>query len=73
MRSETEKFKCFSYKELLKREKVSLDIIWIKDKSLEDTENLPPPQEIANEIIENLEFALKQFREILEDLDDEDF
>ena len=70
-RTETERFKCFPYEELLKREKVNLDIVWIKDESLEETENLPPPQEIADEIIENLEFALDQFKEIAEDLEDD--
>ena len=68
-RTETERFKCFSYEEFLKREKFNLDIIWIKDESLEETENLPPPQEIVYEIIENLEFALEQFKEIAEELD----
>ena len=47
------------------------DITWIKDERLDESENLPPPQEIADEIIENLEFALEQFQEIAEELDDD--
>ena len=43
----------------MQRDKVSLDIFWIKDESLEDTENLPEPDVIAQEIMENLEAALE--------------
>jgi len=48
---------------------VSLDIFWLKDESLEDTENLPDPDVLAMEIAENLESALDQFRAISEDLE----
>lgn len=51
-----------------KRDKASLDIFWLKDESLEDSENLPAPEIIAGEIIENLESALQQFSEIEETL-----
>jgi type I restriction enzyme M protein len=67
-RQETDRFKAFPLDELLKRDKVSLDIFWLKDESLEDLENLPEPQVIASEIRENLESALEQFKEIEEDL-----
>lgn len=67
-RKESERFKVFSYEELLKRDKVSLDIFWLKDESLEDTENLPDPDIIAGEIVENLESALEQFSSISEEL-----
>ncbi len=69
-REETERFKRFSYDELTQRDKVSLDIIWIKDESLEDMENLPDPDILALEIAENLESALDQFRGIYEDLEE---
>jgi hypothetical protein len=46
------------------RDKASLDIFWLRDESLEDTENLPPPDVIAAEIVEDLEAALAQFAEI---------
>jgi len=68
-REETERFKRFSYNELMQRDKVSLDIIWLKDESLEDMENLPDPDVLALEITENLESALDQFRAIYEDFD----
>lgn len=67
-RRETERFKSFTYDELMKREKVSLDIFWLRDESLEDSENLPAPEIIAEEIVENLESALEQFGEIQDSL-----
>jgi len=67
-RQETERFKSFSYEELLQRDKLSLDIFWLRDESLEGSENLPPPEIIAKEITENLESALEQFAGIEEDL-----
>lgn len=67
-RKEAERFKAFTYEELLKRDKVNLDIFWLKDESLEDSANLPPPDEIAEEIVEDLEAALEQFSAVLEDL-----
>ena len=68
-RKESERFKCFTYKELLQRDKVSLDISWLKDDSLEDSENLPPPSELASDIIDNLKNALEQFEEIEDELE----
>ncbi len=67
-RKETDRFHSFSYDELIQRDKVNLDIFWIKDESLEDAENLPEPSVLAAEIIENLEAALDQFRGVLEGL-----
>lgn len=55
----------FTYEELTARDKTSLDIFWLKDKSLTDLDNLPEPDELAEEIIENLEAGLNNFREIL--------
>jgi type I restriction enzyme M protein len=54
----------FSYDEILIRDKTSLDITWIKDKSLTDLDNLPDPDVLANEIIENLEAGIESFKEI---------
>ena len=54
----------FTYKEIIARDKTSLDITWLRDKSLTDLDNLPEPDEIAREIIENLEAGLESFREI---------
>ena len=55
----------FSYDELVVRDKTSLDLFWLKDKSLTDLDNLPEPDELAEEIIENLEAGLNSFREVL--------
>lgn len=52
----------------MQRDKASLDIFWLKDESLEDSENLPDPDVLAGEIVENLEAALEQFSSIYEDL-----
>jgi len=67
-RTETEQFRAFTYDELMQRDKVSLDIFWLKDESLEDMENLPAPDVLAAEIVENLRAALEQFGGIVEDL-----
>jgi len=70
-RKENERFKCFPYDDLIKRDKVNLDIFWLKDESLEDSANLPSPDIIAAEIMEDLEAALEQFAEIAADLKQE--
>lgn len=63
-RVESERFKSFSYDQLLERDKVSLDILWLRDESLEDTDNLPSPDILAAEIVADLEAALTEFAEI---------
>ncbi|MGR8935980.1 MAG: N-6 DNA methylase [Gammaproteobacteria bacterium] len=58
------RWRMFSYEQILARDKTSLDIFWLKDKSLADLDNLPEPDEIAAEIIDNVEAGLACFREI---------
>lgn len=58
----------FSVDEILKRDKTSLDIFWIKDKSLADLDNLPDPDVLADDIIENLQSALESFQELKKQL-----
>ncbi|MCK4450566.1 MAG: SAM-dependent DNA methyltransferase, partial [Anaerolineae bacterium] len=60
------RWRVFSYEELMARDKVNLDIFWLRDESLEDTENLPDPDVLAAEIVDDLEAALEQFRAIAE-------
>ncbi len=67
-RKETERFKSFTYDELTKRDKVNLDIFWLKDEALEESANLPAPEVIAADITADLEAALEQFATIAEDL-----
>jgi type I restriction enzyme M protein len=67
-RVETERFHAFTYEELVKRDKASLDIFWLKDDSLEDSANLPAPDVIAAEIVEDLQAALDEFALIAADL-----
>jgi len=62
------RWRAFAYEDLLARDKVNLDIFWLRDESLEETANLPEPDVLAAEIVEDLEAALEQFRAILEDL-----
>ena len=64
-REETERFHKFSYEDIITRDKTSLDIFWLKDNSLGDLENLPNPDELALDIVENLEAALGSFRQIV--------
>lgn len=59
----------FSFEEIIARDKTSLDISWLKDKSLADLDNLPDPDVIADEIIENLEAGLESFRSIMASLE----
>ena len=67
-RVESERFKRYRYDELIQRDKVSLDLIWLRDDSLEDLDNLPPPDVIAQGIVEDLEAALSEFTAIAESL-----
>ncbi len=62
------RWRAFPYEELVARDKASLDIFWLKDDSLEDSDNLPDPAIIAAEIVEDLRAALEQFEAIAEDL-----
>ena len=54
----------YSIDEIMSRDKKSLDIFWIKDKSLADLDDLPSPDELADDIIENLQSALDSFAEL---------
>ena len=62
------RWRAYDYDEIINRDKASLDIFWIKDESLEDSDNLPEPSIIATEIIEDLQAALEPLQEIAEDL-----
>lgn len=59
----------YDYEDLINRDKASLDIFWLKDESFEESENLPAPEILAKDIMENLESALDQFGSIYEDLE----
>lgn len=67
-RKESERFKCFTYEEIAKRDKTNLDIFWLKDESLDDLDKLPNPEVIAEEIVDDLGNALEQLKEIQGDL-----
>ncbi|MDC6353280.1 MULTISPECIES: HsdM family class I SAM-dependent methyltransferase [unclassified Robiginitalea] len=58
----------FTYDEIIARDKTNLDIFWLKDKSLADLDNLPDPDILASEIIENIEAGVESFREVMETL-----
>ena len=59
-------WRAFDYDELMKRDKVNLDIFWLKDSSLEDSDDLPTPDILAQEITDDLQTALEQFAAIAE-------
>ena len=62
------RWRAYDVAELMARDKASLDIFWLRDESLADSDNLPPPDVIAQEIVDDLEAALEQFRLIAGDL-----
>jgi type I restriction enzyme M protein len=55
----------YTHKEILARDKTSLDIFWLRDKSIADLDNLPDPEILAEEIIENMEAGLNSFKDVL--------
>ncbi|HRD72545.1 MAG: SAM-dependent DNA methyltransferase [Xanthomonadales bacterium] len=63
-RTATDRFRFFSYEELMARDKASLDIFWLKDESLDNLSDLPPPEVLQQEIIDHLEAALASFRDV---------
>ena len=67
-RVETERFQSFAYEEPIKRDKVNLDIFWLKDDAQEESVNLPPPEIIAQKITDDLKAAQEQFAAIVEGL-----
>ena len=58
------RFRRFTIDEILARDKTSLDIFWIKDRSLADLDNLPSPDELATDIMESLQSALESFQQL---------
>ena len=66
------RWRVFTYDELIARDKVNLDIFWLRDESLEDSANLPEPDVLAREIVEELGAALEQFAGIVEELGEDE-
>ena len=64
----TGRWRKFSYEEIIARDKTSLDIFWLKDESLTDLENLPEPDDLAQEIIEEIQTALESFKAVVDEL-----
>ena len=58
------RWRSYDYEEIVKRDKVNLDIFWLRDKSLEDPEDLPEPEVLAQEIVDDLQTALDQFASV---------
>jgi type I restriction enzyme M protein len=67
-REESERFKCFTYDELLARDKVNLDVTWLRDPDLDNGDDKQPPEVIAQEIVEDLQAALDEFAAVAEAL-----
>ena len=68
-RVESERFKAFTYDELMAQDKANLDLVWLKDDSIEDAADLPAPEVLAREIMRELEVAVGEFAAIAEALD----
>ena len=64
------RWRAYDYDELAERDKLNLDISWLKDRSLEDAENLPEPEVLAAEIVEDLRTALEAFEGVAAELAD---
>lgn len=64
----TGRWRKYNYDEIINRDKTNLDVFWIKDSHTIDLENLPDPDELINEIIDNLESALQSFKSIRDNL-----
>jgi type I restriction enzyme M protein len=67
-RVESERFRCFTYDELVARDKTNLDITWMRDPGLDNGDDLPPPEVIAQEIVDDLQAALSEFAAVAEAL-----
>src|SRR5439155_9739962 len=63
-RVDSKRCNTFAYDDLIGRDKANLDITWLRDESLEDMENLPAPEVIAREIVEDLTAALAEFEAV---------
>jgi len=62
------RWRAYTYDDVMARDKANLDIFWLRDESLEESANLPAPDVLAAEIMEDLRAALEQFQEIAEDM-----
>lgn len=63
-RQETERFRRFSYADMAAREKLDLNLTWLREEGATDPASLPPPAEIAASIADDLEAALARFRAV---------
>ena len=63
------RWRAFEYDELARRDKLNLDLLWLRDRALEDGENLPEPEVLAAEIVEDLHAALEAFQAIAGELE----
>ncbi|GAA3620264.1 class I SAM-dependent DNA methyltransferase [Marihabitans asiaticum] len=70
-RQESERWKSFTYDDLVARDKANLDITWLRDESLEDLDNLPSPDVLAREIVEDLAAALAEFEAVATALEEQ--
>ncbi|MDO5500923.1 MAG: N-6 DNA methylase, partial [Propionibacteriaceae bacterium] len=70
-REESERWKSFTYDEIIARDKANLDITWLRDESLEDLDNLPSPDVLAREIVEDLSAALAEFEAVAAALEEQ--
>ena len=70
-RAAGERWASFTYDEIIARDKANLAITWLRDESLEDLDNLPSPDVLAREIVEDLAAALAEFEAVATALEDQ--
>ena len=68
---ETGRFRKFHISEIKERG-YKLDVTWLKDDSLEDSDELPEPQDLATEAVTELEAVVDDLKEIIELLEKEE-
>jgi hypothetical protein len=57
-------WRCFENEERAWRDRLNMDILWLRNTSMEDAESLPEPDVLAQEIPDDLELAIEQFAAI---------
>lgn len=58
----------YNYNEIVSSEKINLDITWLRDDSVINLDNLPEPEELANNIVENLRAGLESFEMVIKEM-----
>lgn len=69
-RVESERFKAFTYQELIARDGTNLDLVWLKDDSIENAADLPAPEILVHKMVEQLKATVGELSAIATALSD---